>query len=148
MTSCTPQSGTCTKCQGACQQKPGWFRPGEAEKVAEYLGLTLQECFDQYLSVDYWVMLSDDDIYVLSPAIVTDDGTTAGLKFPSWPQGTCVFFKDGRCGIHEVKPYECRTWWCGEPIDADPDRHLNLSQEWLPYQTLPRELLAGSMIEP
>jgi Fe-S-cluster containining protein len=31
-----------------------------------------------------------------------------GSVYPFRPTGRCVFFKEGRCSIHEAKPRECR----------------------------------------
>ena len=105
---CTPESGTCQTCQSYCRRKPGWFLPGEAEKAAELLGLSLPEFFRRHLAIDWWT--GDPPIFVLSPAI---RGEAAGEEFPGDPLGTCVFFQEGRCQIHTAKPAECRDAWCG-----------------------------------
>lgn len=97
------ESCTCTVCQAQCKRKPGWFKPGEAEKVAELLGLSLQQFFDRYLMVDSWELDKGSNA-VLSPAIKGED---SGV-YLAFATGECVFFKDGRCTIHAVKPYECR----------------------------------------
>ena len=104
---------SCSICQGACKRKPGWFKPGEAEKVAEFLGISLKELFNNKLMVDYWLGEEDDeggghhkDIFVLSPATV--DGKP-GTVFLFNPNGQCVFYgEEGLCEIHPVKPFECR----------------------------------------
>jgi Fe-S-cluster containining protein len=92
-------------CQSACRNKPGWFAPGEAERAAAFLKLTLRRFFRQYLAVDRWV--DTEDILLLSPAV---RGNPTGSRFPSDPRGQCVFFQeaDGACAIHLVKPMECR----------------------------------------
>ena len=101
------KSCTCKHCIECCYYKPGWFLPGEAEKVAAYLGLSVQETFDKYLAVDYWERYEDDrgNILVLSPATTIME---PGTMYPSAPCGQCIFLRDNRCSIHEVKPYECR----------------------------------------
>ncbi len=38
-------------------------------------------------------------------------------------KGACVFFKDRRCGIHPVRPMECRGYFCEQP------ESLNISHE-------------------
>lgn len=120
---CTKESGTCNSCQGACERKPGWFKPGEAERVAEYLGITLPELFASKLAVDWWCGdgIDGGDIYVLSPALIGED---AGTEFPGDPEGQCVFFKEGRCSIHPVKPYEC-----AEALPCSSDRGRNYHKE-------------------
>jgi hypothetical protein len=97
----TQESCSCADCRAGCTRKPGWFKPGEAEKTAEMMGLPMQDFFDRYLAVDWWE--DDPNVYVLSPAIV---GEEAGTMFPGAPWGTCVFYKDGLCEIHEAKPFE------------------------------------------
>jgi Fe-S-cluster containining protein len=103
MTKSTQESCTCANCQAQCKHKPGWFKPGEPEKVAEFLGLTLQELFSQYLMPDSWE-LAEGSLLTLSPAI---KGKKPG-EYLSWAQGECVFLKEGLCSIHAVKPFECR----------------------------------------
>lgn len=97
----------CENCRSACQKRPGWFAPGEAEKAAEFLGLTLQEFFDKYLTVDFWSDTKEDSVkhlYVLSPGI---KNAPTGTEHPFDPTGECVFFDGYNCTIHEVKPNGC-----------------------------------------
>lgn len=138
MTDCTIDSGTCSECRSACTHKPGWFNPGEVEKVAEYLGISVQELFDTKLQVDWWEEDGNhpNDVFVLSPAVV---GGTPGDMFSEDPKGTCVFYKNGLCEIHEVKPHECRqTLGCQE---LDPELHPSFAYAWNDHQDQIRELL-------
>lgn len=137
---CSAESGTCHKCQGACQVKPGWFMPGEAEKVAEYLGLSLQELFDTRLTADWWEAGDglDEDTFLLSPGVV---GADTGTEFPANPEGKCVFFTVGRCDIHAVKPFECREHWCGEANSKVASRHLSVATAWTEHQGQIEQLL-------
>ena len=96
----------CPKCKSACNYKPGWFAPGEVEKVAEYKKITLKELFDQYLGVDWWVKYLNN-IFLLAPATT---GMTPGEQYPEEPKGRCIFFKKELCEIHPVKPFECAQW--------------------------------------
>lgn len=100
----------CLECQNACTNTPGWFRPGEAEKAAQLMGLSLRDFFTRYLGVNWWV--AEEDVFVLAPALV---GAEPGREYPANPRGTCVFFKDGRCEIHAAKPYDCAH---GNPHEA------------------------------
>lgn len=93
----------CDKCQQACQRVPGWFRPGEAEKAAALLGLSLPAFFKRYLGVQWWE--AERPTFVLAPAIV--DRMEPGHEYPSNPRGQCVFFEEGRCAIHAAKPHDC-----------------------------------------
>lgn len=132
---CTAESGTCAKCQSACTYKPGWFLPGEAEKVAEYLGMSMETLFAEWLGVDWWEG-SDLPTFVLSPAMTTHP---SGTEFPGDPRGACVFYKDGRCSIHPVKPFECRTYWCG--MKDGHTYHRETAQAWGSNQAQIEQLL-------
>ena len=95
----------CKLCQGACTVRPGWFKPGEAEKAAKLLNMTLQEFFDKFCAVDY--MEKDENIYLIAPALV---GENTGNMYPADPRGECIFYKDGKCKIHHAKPFECANY--------------------------------------
>lgn len=127
---CTVESGTCAECQRACDRKPGWFAPGEAERAAEAQGLSLKEFFDNFLAVDYIIGDEegwDHDVFVLSPAVV---GADTGDMFPADPAGTCVFFTNGRCDIHTVKPKECREYVCNDESSTPVRDHVRVGQMW------------------
>jgi hypothetical protein len=139
----TPPDCTCPTCQSACIEKPGWFMPGEAEKVAEYLGITLPELFAEHLAIDWWKDDGDDEriidtVFVLAPGIVT---APAGQEYPGYPKGQCRFFKDGRCSIHPVKPFECREAIHGTPSGVVHARHADVAVAWKDHQDQPTELL-------
>lgn len=121
-----PRECHCDRCVAACKRKPGWFAPGEAEKAAEYLGMTLKEFFDKYLFVDYWS--AADNVYLLSPAIL---GAETGEVAPFSTRGQCVFLnKDDRCSIHPVKPYECRYAMLCEEVKSTGISHEELAYLW------------------
>ena len=111
-TSGTKDSCECSDCRSACSHKPGWFKPGEAERVAQYLGVLLEDLFRDKLAVDWWV--GSPSIFLLSPALI---GEPSGTEFPGDPRGKCVFYQDGRCSIHAVKPFECH-----EVVACDDDQ--------------------------
>ena len=95
----------CEQCKSACTHKPGWFKPGEPEKVAKFLGITVKDLFDTKLMVDWWE--ADEDIFVIAPAIKSGD---IGGMYPANPKGQFVFFKNGLCEIIDVKPFECKLY--------------------------------------
>lgn len=97
-----PPPCDCPNCQSACSWKPGWFAPGEAEKAARYMKMTFREFFGKHLGIDHHMR---DDVFVLAPAV---KGMPPGTVYPMRPLGECVFFAEGKCGIHAVKPLECR----------------------------------------
>lgn len=133
MPGCSAESGTCDRCRSACDRKPGWFLPGEAEKTAGYLGVSLDELFREYLAVDWWA--GAYPVFLLSPAV---RGNKTGQEFPGDPTGSCVFFEDGRCRIHPVKPHECAVSWCG---GCPPDTHYLTAEAWEGHQGQIRDLL-------
>lgn len=130
----TKESCTCYICKSACEHRPGWFVPGEAEKAADYLDVTLKELFDTKLMVDWWSNYPED-IFLLSPAIVNED---AGQEFPADPKGRCVFYKKGSCGIHSVKPFECKDFLHN---DTSSNRHENIANKWKTNQRQIEDLL-------
>jgi len=118
----------CAQCVALCERRPGWFAPGEAEKVAAYLGLSLEDLFRRRLSVDYRTATKEEprEIYVLSPAI---EGKAGGY-FPFAPFGRCTFLTvDGKCEIHAVKPIECRMA-SGCKDAHDEGLHADLPRQW------------------
>lgn len=134
MADCTRESGTCDACIGACKRKPGWFRPGELEPVAEFLGLTMHELFDTRLAIDWWEADANAPLtFSVAPAIAN---APAGVEYPVVPNGRCTFLTDDdRCEIHEVKPYECRDYWCGRPErDVSVWTHLESAKAWGEHQ--------------
>lgn len=113
MTDCS-----CEKCIECCERRPGWFKPGEAEKAATLLNLSLQDFFDQYLAIDYWLGV-DGNTLVLIPR--QKGRERKRLSFSDAFHGaTCIFLEQGLCKIHEAKPYECReTMGCEEEPRLD-----------------------------
>lgn len=132
---------TCDSCKAACSRKPGWFLPKEVEKAAKHMELSLQEFFNQYLGVDWWVR--DSPIFILAPALIGED---PGTEYPGDPQGKCVFFNaEELCNIHPVKPYECAQLTCHE--DKSSDRHEKVAMAWKDHQPQIIKLLGRKPIE-
>lgn len=107
---------TCKHCVSACHVTPGWFLPGEAEKVAKFLKMPFEKFAEKYLIKDHCSNQSASRApYVWSPRKIGADLPTDKIR-PAHTQeiqGTCVFLKDDRCSIHKVKPYECaKTMGC------------------------------------
>lgn len=125
-----PEDCQCNRCVGACSHNPGWFTPRQAEKVAKLLGLTLKEFFDKYLGVNWWEKEEgsyEKDIFVLAPAITTME---AGTEYPADPRGKCVFFKDGKCQIHDAKPHECKAYTHTDTREDVHVRHRAVADKW------------------
>ena len=127
----------CQQCKNACTNKPGWFKPGEAEKVADFLGISLKQLFDSYLAVDF-IRNNDQVIFLLSPNVTTNK---PGQVWPFYPAGQCVFFKNGKCTIHPVAPYECQAYHHTEKFVEIQKRHLNMPTYWQDHQDQITQLL-------
>ena len=131
----TPESSrascTCKRCVSCCEQKPGWMKPGEAERMADFLGLSLADLFAQFLAVDWWV--STTDVFLLSPALA---GEEPGTEMPYIAEGRCVFLTEaGRCRVHPVKPFECAAAWCGDgPVRMKGSAHEQAAEAWRPAE--------------
>jgi len=122
-----PSTGcSCKRCISACSNKPGWFLPGEVEKTAKFLDMTTQDFFDKYLAVDWF-----RDTFVLAPAIIE---SKPGGMYPLNPHGQCIFFKNNRCSIHAVKPFECRNYNHNKRTEESQATHELVAKEWEPHQ--------------
>jgi len=124
---------SCKKCQAACTDSPGWFAPGEVQQVASFLGLSEKELYEKYLRISYWN--SDhaiaQDVFVPSPAVVGN----AGAMIPRIPNGACVFFKEGRCEIHAVKPCECKQYMHTDTeSNVFYERRKHIALQWIEHQ--------------
>ena len=124
----------CESCKSGCKNRPGWFLPGEAEKAAALLEMTMKEFFDTYLSVDWWI--DYDDIFLLAPAI---DQYDTGDLYGSNPQGQCLLYQDGLCLIHAEKPYEC-AMLVHNDINIQL-KHEYVAHEWATHPDQIKELL-------
>lgn len=119
----------CEKCVSACKRSPGWFAPGEAEKAAALLGMSLVHFQAMYLIVDFWV----GGARVLVPRKL---GVDSGFKKATWGSGfqpgRCALLgQDDRCRIHAEKPKECRLAMpCAEKTAPGGDRE-SIQKEWL-----------------
>ena len=130
----------CDKCKTACRTTPGWFLPGEAEALADYMGMPLKQVFDEYLAVNWFV--GPPMVFALAPALVEYD---AGEEYPADPRGTCVFLSDeDLCKIHPVKPHECAVQSCKT---YDKNLHEAVAKAWIPHQKQIVELLGREPVE-
>jgi Fe-S-cluster containining protein len=139
---------SCDICKSACSHKPGWFLPEQIKPLADHLNLTEQELFDKYLLVDYITVIDHDlpkdledldEIFVLSPGIKSH---RTGSNFPVDPRGECIWFKDGKCSIHSVKPFECSEYDHDTSKKENQKRHeYDIPYKWLDHQDYITSLL-------
>ena len=135
----------CDSCVTNCSNKPGWFAPGEAERAAEPLGISLRELFETRLMVD-WPTPNPNNQFLLSPAIV---GGEPGAEFPVNPRGVCVFLTEGKCGIHGAKPRECRESDHRNTQEETTELHEEIGKQWATpeHQAQIRTLLGREPVE-
>lgn len=95
------ESCQCKECQEMCD-RPCWPTPSEAKALIE-------AGYRNRLMMDYWARRGGD-IEIVSPALKGYEGKYA----PFWPSGSCTFFKDGLCELHNLnlKPMEGRVASC------------------------------------
>jgi hypothetical protein len=102
----SPQVGACncSDCRAACTNTPGWFTPDQIEPLAQALGLTVDELFADHLRIDWWE--GESPVFVLAPKL---RGREGGEMADGDPHGTCHWYVDEKCAIHETghKPAEC-----------------------------------------
>lgn len=129
----------CDYCRSCCGYKPGWFLPKEAEKVAEYMNLSLKDFFNKYLGVDWYENYGKEgkSVFVLAPATKT---MRTGKLYSAKPTGECIFFVNELCKIHSIKPYECAVAGCKT---KSKKRHPMMARIWnkTEYQNQIKELL-------
>ena len=136
--SCDPESDercecSCEQCVSACSFKPGWMLPGDAERMAEHLGVTLDALFTERLGVDWW----EDTSWkregglpyteVLAPATTT---MVPGNLYTQDPHGVCTFLKEGKCEVHPAKPFECRQMLHSDSRDDTQARKRLVVKAW------------------
>ena len=120
-----PSVCDCEKCQNACKNRPGWFLPEEINSLfAHFKANNISQLLGKdKFAIDWWID-DEENILVLAPNIVGNDS----IQYPANPRGQCVFFKGGKCNIHEIKPFECSRY-----IHTEKDiskRHEEVAKEW------------------
>lgn len=128
----------CDNCKRGCSCRPGWFKPEEIDVFCEYMSMSRQEAFDQYLAVDWWNEAEGlDDTFLLAPAIRGYEGGS----YPANPRGECVFFEQGLCSIYPVRPFECREYHHSHTFKDVHQRHREVAKSWVGHHGEIVELL-------
>ncbi|QJA05384.1 YkgJ family cysteine cluster protein [Thermosulfurimonas marina] len=90
----------CRRCGYCCQgESTVSLSPQERERIAAFLGLSLEELFQRYL---------------------VKKGKRVEMRTV---EGHCIFYdpQEGLCRIHPVKPDRCRQWPLHPSILKDPE---------------------------
>lgn len=104
------RSGVC------CWRRPGELNQDDVPKLAAFLGLTPNELFAKYLTVDryrgdyYLRLIRADD----TPGTMLSWEGTYNIRTP------CVFLdtQERKCKVHEAKPSTCAHYKCW--VDEEP----------------------------
>lgn len=84
---------SCTECGACCTGSPGyvWITDEEIQKISEFLGLDIFDFQRKYIRLVF--------------------GRKALIEMKK--DFDCVFLKDKRCSVYQVRPKQCRTfpWW-------------------------------------
>jgi hypothetical protein len=111
--------------------------PGEVAVAAKHMGMSEQEFFDKYVAVDYWVD-TEEPIFLLAPAT---EKCSPGSEYPYDCMGTCTFFQEGLCQIHEAKPHECRWAHHSRTNEEAAGEHRRIAEAWKNHQEEVERLL-------
>ena len=128
-----------------CRTNPGWFAPGEVEKLIDWWNaraeargeptLEPRELIRRYLIID-WLEIEGERIAALAPAKLARDGlpleppASRATGLYGRLKGRCVFFDDTKgCTIYPARPYECRAYDCTHHPDDNPT-HRQIAQMW------------------
>lgn len=134
------QSCACDACKRACEYKPGWFIPSEAEGAAVSVGMEFDRFFKTYLGIDYWEA-HGRTVYLLAPA--TAEGEP-GAIYPDNPRGRCrLLDEDGHCMIYAARPFECREYHHDDLHETVIRRHRGVMEAWEDHQDWILDLLIG-----
>lgn len=117
----------CHQCQGACEYKPGWFLPEQMESLFAFFKISSLDNLLEggKLAIDWW---NDDngDILVLAPNIIGNDE----IQYPNNPKGECVFYKNGKCQIYDIRPFECAMYLHDQDERKINKRHEMVAMQW------------------
>ena len=85
---------TCKACSVGCMYGSGAMVENDIVNIADFLNISQDELKEKYLE-----KIKKFNTERFRPKILRRD---------SKPYGPCIFFKEGRCVVHPVKPIECR----------------------------------------
>ena len=89
----------CSRKNNCCKYGSGCLAEGDAEKIAKFLKISVNELKEKYLEE-----VEKFNTKLFRPKI---------LRQSNKPYGTCVFFSGEECKVHEAKPLECKVGSCG-----------------------------------
>ena len=122
----------CVMCGFCCNCRTCIPTPTEAEKIAEFLKISVKEMINKYYAIDkngkyynFHIKPLGKNILDLGGKIIPDERT--------WNEGACVFLNENnKCKIHKVKPKSAQIMRCWEDNEEETkkeDKVLNKSWE-------------------
>jgi Fe-S-cluster containining protein len=120
-------SCTCDGCIEACRIKPGWFIPIQIPELLKYFKVkTIKGLIEiGKFAIDFWAG-DEEDILILAPNIKNNPSE----MYPYDPTGKCVFLKNDRCKIYNIRPYECAVMIHGVGQNIMHRRHKQVMNLW------------------
>lgn len=125
----------CIRRSLCCRRSPGWFAPGEAERAAAFVGLTMGELVNRYLILDHHET-TIGRIEAFAPVRLAPDGEPVEppggrvTAFYHLGEGPCVLFDGQGCSIYPARPLECRLYDCTH-LPEDNPRRIDIALLWL-----------------
>jgi len=95
----------CDGCNHGCTMGSGMFTPDQIPVLAKFLNTTEEEVKKSHLEE-----LNMFNRTMHRPKIERKN---------NMPFGKCIFFKDNKCSIHEVKPLQCKIAMACKPYGPD-----------------------------
>lgn len=114
-------SKECNKCGLCCLTRPGGLNKEDVERIAKHLKISVKEFVQDYCVADAISSHElNDGIFILLLRRKHQEGNT----LISWREShsvktSCVFFIDGDCKIHEIKPHQCASLRCWEEKEEE-----------------------------
>lgn len=146
----TNDPSKCRKCGVCCRRHPCSLHPEDLPKIANFLGLSIQETIDKYLIWSNDTLLEDCDYkYYLRPMTKTehknkDEDNCIGYYLFEYSLTSCVFLDDttNLCKIHPVIPKGGKMWSCDMEITDENRKTVYIKEtahyDWIDHPLYPK----------
>lgn len=117
----------CETCASLCSGNPGWFLPGEAEKAAEALSMSIETFLQDLCIIEYWT--GSPDIYVLAPRRSRQEHFGVARWADVFRTGSpCRMLGQAGCRLSvDHRPTECATTFgCSEEQSLSREQIVRL----------------------
>lgn len=107
----------CSRCVEACR-RPAHTEPDDDYWIAELLKVSKKQVLKKFTETPIAIIKLNGQKFVMK-----------GLR-PKTENGWCVFFKNGLCTIHSVKPFGCKYASCKTTPVEEKEVLDYLAQKW------------------